>query len=313
MKSFKIVILILLLSGCGGSSMMNKDINNNYSYLVSNYELSKSQNDSLQEAITMSNSQLLALETNLMSYQNANEELTTENQALASRLNEIESRTPVKPDTVVVNNTTSVVVNRTSTEVVLPDANNGKIALYCPPVMNYKESSDVFGFISELISDEQVREKMIARIREEGIELPSNATSNNNLLIRTIQFYSIIELRLDDADNEGFVIKKVHETDKQEVKQNMEGWRWVVTPSSSEPKQKLIFKAIIYKQNGEVESAFTRTYQITVKVKPRRFLHSVKMLFVENTQWAIGSMIIPLIAFFWGRYQERKKNKKPKP
>lgn len=88
----------------------------------------------------------------------------------------------------------------------------GKLAVYCPRQMTYKQSSDIIGFIADVIDDELIENVMVGRITD-MLDRDNFEFQENDLLIRELQYYSRIELRLDDADNEGFTIKKVHEDD----------------------------------------------------------------------------------------------------
>lgn len=186
---------------------------------------------------------------------------------------------------------------------------SGKVAFYCPLKMTYKETYTAIGFIADVISDEQIKARMIERIKKVERDADNISLSDNNLLIEKIAFYKFIELRLDEASNERFEIKKVHSNDKQLVTDKMEGWQWKVTPVASEKRQELFLKVIVYDEDGNQDFAFTKTYLLDVNVDPFLFVHNSVMLFSTNPEWAFGAVITPVLTFFLGLYQRRKKQK----
>jgi len=186
---------------------------------------------------------------------------------------------------------------------------SGKVAFYCPLKMTYKETYTAIGFIADVISDEQIKARMIERIKKVERDADNVTLSDNNLLIEKIAFYKFIELRLDEASNERFEIKKVHSNDKQLVTDKMEGWQWKVTPVASEKRQELFLKVIVYDEDGNQDFAFTKTYLLDVNVDPFLFVHNSLMLFSTNPEWAFGAVITPVLTFFLGMYQRRKKQK----
>ena len=183
-----------------------------------------------------------------------------------------------------------------------------KLAVHCPRNMTYKKTSDVIAFVADLIDDETIKEMMKQRVADasdrEDVEI-----NDRDMLIRDLQLYEFIELKLDDADNEGFTIKKIHETDKQKVSENMEGWHWKVTPTNSEQEQQLVLKVIVYDQNSEFKS-FDKTYRINIKIESGRFFRNTYALAVENPEWAFATLIIPFLTFLWGRYKAVRSRRK---
>jgi hypothetical protein len=191
-----------------------------------------------------------------------------------------------------------------------PEPKKGKLAVYCPREMTYKQSSDVIGFIADVIDDELIRESMMGRVDDAVDDM--DEVSDDDVLIRELQYYSTIELSLNDADNEGFTIKKIHDNDLQTVRENMEGWHWKVTPTSNSARQQLVLKVIVYDSNGEQLTSFGKTYHIDIKIESGMFFRNTLTLFVENPEWAFASIITPVLTFLAGLYRGRRKRKKVK-
>jgi hypothetical protein len=204
-----------------------------------------------------------------------------------------------------------------NSQVVVPDTvstavigvNSGNLAFYCPRKVNYKEPFTALGFIADIISDQKVREQLLERVREVERDPDRVRLSDDNMLVRKIQFYKLIELRLDESSNSAFGIKKMHSEDKQEVSDKMEGWQWKVTPVASEKRQELFLKVIVYDEDGNQDFAFTKTYLFDVNVDPFLFVHNSVMLFSTNPEWAFGAVIPPLPLSSWDYISDGKSKK----
>lgn len=188
---------------------------------------------------------------------------------------------------------------------------SAKLAFYCPGEMTYKQTSDVIGFIAELIDESLIVEMMEGRLENQAEDHDVDI-NREAMLIHKLQLYNHIELRLDDADNEGFTIKKIHEANIQEVIENMEGWHWKVTPTSTDATQQLVLKVIVYKNDMSRVTSFDKTYFVDVKIESKLFIRNTYALFVENPEWAFASVIAPIITFLIGRFNRRRKEKKKK-
>lgn len=194
--------------------------------------------------------------------------------------------------------------------LVVNEPRVGKLAVYCPHQMTYKQSSDVIGFIADLIDDELIKDMISGRVSE-MLEEDDFTIGEEDLLIKELKYFNKIELRLNDADNEGFTIKKVHEDDLQVISDNMEGWHWKVTPTTNDSKQQLVLKVIVYDSEGN-KIPFSKIYHIKIKIESRMFWRNAFTLFVENPEWAFASIITPVGTFIAGRYNGRRKKKKGK-
>jgi hypothetical protein len=187
--------------------------------------------------------------------------------------------------------------------------NSGNVAFYCPRKVNYKETFTAIGFITDVISDKEIKAKLTKRVKEVELDSAGVELSDDKILIEKIRYYKLIELRLDPASNGSFEIIKVHLEDKQEVNDEMEGWQWNITPVSNQKDQKLVLKVIVYDESGKVDSVFNKTRFVEIEVSSFAFFRNTKLLFVENPEWAYGSVILPFITFLFGMYQKRKKTK----
>lgn len=189
------------------------------------------------------------------------------------------------------------------------EIHSGKIAFYCPSEMYYNQTYDVYGLIADVLSNDVIKKMVVKKIKEHTSQVSEADLNNTDFLIRAVQFYEIIELKLDSAVNTSFAIVKVHLEDAQIIANKMESWHWKITPLNTEKSQQLILKVIVQDANGGRSLDFSKTYPLQIKIKPSNFFHNTKVLFVQNPKWAFGTILLPLLTFFGGRYQRRKKGK----
>lgn len=190
---------------------------------------------------------------------------------------------------------------------------NGKVVFYCPRVMYFKETCDAYGFISDVISDEDIRKMLIERIKDEmGEDGNRTHIDDRNLLVKTVQLYRMVELRLENVVKGAFEIVPVHSEAKQVLGDNMENWHWKITPMSIVADQQLILRVIVFDESGQVAQHFNKTYYLNVKIRPYRFFHNAVVMMVENPAWTIGSIVAPIVTFLLGRMSFRKKRKRKK-
>jgi hypothetical protein len=205
----------------------------------------------------------------------------------------------------------NIIVREVNTvQQIVHEIHNGKIAFYCPSKMYYNQTYDAYGLIADVLSDEVIKKMVVKKIKEHAPNTPQETLNNKVFLIRAVQYYEILELKLDSAVNKGFDIVKVHLEDQQIITNKMETWHWKVTPRSTAASQQLILKIIVQDINGERSLNFNKTYMLEVKIKPSNFFHNTKVLFIQNPKWTFATVLLPLLTFFGGRYQRRKKDKR---
>lgn len=205
----------------------------------------------------------------------------------------------------------TITLHRTDTlKQTIHEINKGKVAFYCPREMFYKETYDAYAFVSDILSDEDIKKLLINKMKEDAKDNRSNTNREDpNFLVRPVQFYQQIELKLENVVNGAFEIVPIHAEAKQLVNDNMENWHWKITPISDRAEQQLILRIIVYDDNGQIADRFNKTYHLKVKIRPNRFFHNTMVLLIENPAWTLGSIVIPLITFLLGRLSGRKKNK----
>lgn len=209
----------------------------------------------------------------------------------------------IQPEVIVVVEQKTDTVNLTSHEI-----SSGKVAFYCPREMYHEQTYDTYGLIADVLSNQEIKSLVIQSIKEHTRDTAGIDFQDDNFLIKAIQFYEIIELRLDNVTNKGFDIVQIHDDNKQIVSDKMEGWHWKVTPITTKPQQQLFLKVIVYDENGEPYPPLKKTYHLDVKIRSGTFFHNTKILFSQNPEWAFGSFILPFLTFLFGRYKKRKEN-----
>lgn len=267
-----------------------------------------------------SNKKQTAITLELLSYPNTNnddEKRINQDRFSLHKKSQIAEQAPKNNNAVMSEKIiyqTITIRQKDTLKQLIHEINNGKVAFYCPRVMYYKETTDAYGFISDVLSDEDIRKMLMERIKEEtGEHSHRSHLDDNNFLIRTVQFYRMIELRLENVVKDAFEIVPVHSEARQEITDNMETWHWKITPMSDVADQQLILRIIVFDENGQVTQHFNKTYHLNIKIRPYRFFHNAMVMMVENPAWTIGSIVIPIITFFLGRISLTKKSKRKKP
>lgn len=203
----------------------------------------------------------------------------------------------------------SIATQKMEQEAMLEMAQTKKLAVYCPRMMTYKQTSDVIGFVADLIDDDLIKEAMGQRLADAS-DRSEIEVNDKDMLIRELQMYQFIELRLDDADNQGFMIKSIHDDNIQQINANMEGWHWKITPTTSDQQQQLVLKVIVYDDKQQRLTSFDKTYKIDVKIETKQFIRNTHALIVDNPEWAFATIIIPVLTFLWGRYNAIRSRKR---
>lgn len=182
----------------------------------------------------------------------------------------------------------------------------GKLAFYCPKTMIYGQKNDVYGFINDLISDEQLRKILIERVREHEPDLQPEEM-DDHILIKKIENYDLIELSLDNSANSDFKIDKIHDHDKQEVSEFIQDWHWKVTPTSSKTDQQLVLTVRAYNNDGKTPYAFNKTYKFKVEVKKIAYWERLRELYLNDPAIALTQVILPFLTFLGGVFAGRRK------
>ena len=187
--------------------------------------------------------------------------------------------------------------------------NSGNIALYCPKKMVFKNTYDVMSILADVVSDDKIKDILIKQIRAHEPDITEEEL-NDNALIEKIEYYKLVKLELSAVSENSFEIISSHTSDTQEIKPNMEGWHWKVTPISEEPKLQLLLKTEILDIDGNRIDGFSKTFKVDVEVDMTKFFHKAKMLIIEEPKWSIVTLIIPFLSFLWGHISGKKKGKK---
>ncbi|MBI9055048.1 MAG: hypothetical protein JEY96_14595 [Bacteroidales bacterium] len=194
-------------------------------------------------------------------------------------------------------------------EVYYPESRQGNVTIFCPREMIFEEATDIYGIISEAISQEIIRSKIREKIEHHEGDASVDLIEGENLIFNDITFFKDVEVDIIREASQGFEIVQLHDSTKQTYSEKMEGWHWKVKPISDGPELILVFRIRIYDNNGIPSYKDDKTFKVKIKVRPKEFFHNTKMLIVNNPKWAFGTLILPFLGFMWGRYQERRKKK----
>lgn len=182
----------------------------------------------------------------------------------------------------------------------------GRLGFYAPTEMYHKKTYDAYGVVKDILSGENV--KSIIKREVKSINRSTNIDfQDKDFIVEEVEFYEYAKLELETS-SKGLKIKSMHNHDKQKIADKMENWHWEITPDNEHPEQQLTLKVTLYDKDEKWIGDVTKRHKIDIKVRTFEvFLDNTKKLFLDP-QWLFGSMVIPFLAFLFGRYKRKKKN-----
>jgi hypothetical protein len=280
----------------------------------------KGETKNLLETVQALNQKNHNYNSDLLLFENNNEQLNKENAELKETIEELNlSATSIRSDLENLNSVIDLLKDKSSTDkktiIYKTDTLNkvsheiitGKVAFYSPKEMYYNQVYDAYGLIADVLSDKNIKDLVIKNIKQHARSADDFDLEDPEILIKAVQFYKTIELKLENTVKDRFSIVDVHGNDKQDFSKKMEQWHWKITPLSTLAKQQLLLNVIVYDENGMPSPLIKKTYHFDIKIKPYNFIQNTKVLFVENPKWAFGSIIIPFLTFLIGRITKKKK------
>ena len=198
------------------------------------------------------------------------------------------------------------------TAVRMNNVSEGKIAFYCARRMNYDKTYDAHAVVTDLISDEKIKSVLITRILDSNEDVTRQDLMDNDFLVKKIAELDFVEVTLKSVKKDGFEVVEDHHHSKQKYSKDMEGWHWLVTPTSTDKEGVLLLNIYMYDSEGVKESVGSKTYRIKIKVEASSFFHNTWVLMMQNPSWTIGTIILPLLAFLYGKYTGKRAERKLK-
>lgn len=179
------------------------------------------------------------------------------------------------------------------------------------PAMERNISQDINVFVSVRKSFLKLKDSITKIITLEK-QVLNKIKAKDSIVPININIYKALKIELIDPDK-AFNITNIHENSRQEIDSSGDyRWHWSVTPITNLSEARLIIKVGAEAPNGTVKTIDDKTIYIKVKIKNRQIIRDIWIYLMDNPQFIIAAILLPLIGYFGKRYIERKRAKKSK-
>lgn len=230
------------------------------------------------------------------------------------------------PNAPVLNDTMEVVFGNEEIDTSAINPRMGKVAFYCEnenmnegEIFEMKEerSYEMIAMLNPIIENDQIKSEILKVINESKIENNEKPLTINQITSRNVILGNYLKIQIKDPYNKFIInlvsndsntyIKKIYDdVTKKYINENFE-WRWNVTPKpDSKGKTKLSLVISPLNKNKEIIKEQIKTYAININFK-QSFLASLWDKMNRNIEWAIASIIAPIVIFVVGRITKKKE------
>lgn len=204
-----------------------------------------------------------------------------------------------------------------SEKLVLPENLMGNIAFNCPSEMREEQTYEVNAMLGALFSKDGIQKSLLKSINISRIENNEPPVKIEDVLTRQVNLGYYLNVVLEDSGNK-FDIKRINELANPATQsilnettgaslRNTYQWQWDVTPKpKSKGEGKLNLSITPLDRYKKPMTSKQKDYPITIHLK-QNFLASIWEEMNRNIQWAVGSIIAPIITFFIGRYKRKEE------
>jgi hypothetical protein len=204
-----------------------------------------------------------------------------------------------------------------SGKLVLAEDLMGNIAFNCPSEMREEQTYEVNAMLGALFSKEEIQKSLLKSINMSRIENNEPPVKIEDVLTREVNLGHYLNVVLKDSGNK-FEITRINELSNPATQSILDlatgdflkstyQWQWDVTPkpkSNGEGKLNLLITPL--DKNKKAMISKQKKYAVTIYFK-QNFFASIWEEMNRNIQWAIGSIIAPIITFFIGRYKRKEE------
>jgi hypothetical protein len=202
-------------------------------------------------------------------------------------------------------------------KIVYPKANSTSVAFYCPLVMKEDITYEVRAMLGYLINDEQIKEVLLDAINETRKERREDPLTIEDINTKEVLLGEYLKIELSDPGGKFVIepmfdktkdglVKIYDDVQKAFINQSFQ-WVWKITPKiKTKGEATLTLKITPYDKNMEPQILETRDYRIDITLK-QGFIANTKELAIRNPEWALASIIAPIISFLFGIFFKREK------
>jgi len=195
-------------------------------------------------------------------------------------------------------------VTRAETPVVAPNP-EGTLVYYCPGRMLENTDNNVSVTITKtalLQAIDQLERKVAATTGKSVESIHKDITGSSIKIAAKMK----VELKYGEKDFE--TIYKPENDDQIFDGTNDMNWDWIIKPMKVGPVQLTIIVSAYDEKNGRWIAAQTppKIFSIKVQVDPRGYFAKLWEFLETHPEWLFMQILIPLIAFFFGKRQGKK-------
>lgn len=212
------------------------------------------------------------------------------------------------------------VVNEVS-PVVYPKTSSKSIAFYCPEEMKEENTYEVRAMLGYFLKDEQVKDELLSAINETRKEMHETPISLSDIATKAIALDKYVKIDLLDPANKFKIVYvpinpnsptnepvKIFDAATNKYFTNLFKWIWKVTPLTSSKGPAVLTLVITpYDKDMKPQTGEQRNYAIKVDLK-ESFIAAVWDRANRNPEWAVASIITPILSFFAGLFIKKKKS-----
>ncbi|WP_339816038.1 hypothetical protein [uncultured Imperialibacter sp.] len=185
---------------------------------------------------------------------------------------------------------------------------DGELLVNCPSTMLETVPETITAVVSKVLN----RQEIIGAIAT-AQNITIDESADNTTAFRVVLTDKIrLSVEFDPAD---FELLSEAKSFERTLSEDREEWfDWYIKPLRPGSNKQLVFVLENLGSNGEwLQRIPAQRREIEVGVKASSFFVNVWVFIRENPEWALTSIIIPIVTFLVGWWKGRKKKKKEAP
>ncbi|MBS1535284.1 MAG: hypothetical protein JST78_09415 [Bacteroidetes bacterium] len=327
-KTIKIIIgiFILILSiGCGSKKKNVANHKSKADLIKENQDLQTQRDQALASVQQCNDAFVQAINAEHDRYERLDAEKANWEVKYQEVLNQIEPASGVSPDyssdldspkVIYKTKTVTKTVVENQSQINYPKNIIGNIAFFCDREMREETTSEVRAMLSPLFNDQEIKNELLKSINESRAENNQKPLQLSDLISKKVNLGYYLKVELLDPGKKFQILNNSRENDSIEKKifdditndysRETFEWNWSVTPKAHAhgQAQLLLMVTPLDKNHQPNKKQIRKAYAINVKLK-QAFWARVWDEMNRNPQWAVGSIIAPIVTFLAGRYLKK--------
>lgn len=230
------------------------------------------------------------------------------------------------PSSVIETDSVKIVLGNKEIDSTEIDSKIGKVAFFCENEnmekagifeMKEERSYEMMAMLNPIIENDEIKTEILKVINESRVENNKAPLTKKDITTRNVILGNYLRIQIKDpydkfiinlvsSDSNTYTKKIYDDVAKKYINENFE-WRWNVTPKpNTKGKTKLSLVISPLNKNKEIIKEKIKTYDININFK-QSFFASLWDKMNRNIEWAIASIIAPILAFLVARFTKKKE------